>query len=309
MNLVRSVSLSVIAAMLASCGGGGGGGTAATPPPPTTPTPPPTNTNLANLQYSQSFPTVQRDGRATLSSTGAVTGTPSATTAVDSFNVDYNAASQSYTVRIGADAATFGPADRTTDSNATISVFERVAGNQTDTFVLFNVGASNPALALTYVSYGALQRITNQGSPFDVRSNIFVYGIRTLAADMPRTGSASYTTRIDGTYAGSDGIFSLDGASSFAANFAASTIDYSMTPVGTNVLTGTPKTFGTTSGTGTITLGTTGAFQAGAGANAQGFSSSVTGNFFGPGAAEMGGVFALTGADGTGGGAIVGRKN
>jgi len=298
----------LLAAALSACGGGSGG-IASTPTPPTPPAP--TNATLVDLQFSQAFPMVVHVLDFTIAPpSGGVTSPPTSSSFMrGSDNIEYDAASKSYTVNLGTRRSTFGPANRTAASNAAITVYEKVAGSQTDNLVLRNAGPGNPQLVLTYASYGALQNIVNRGSTLDVRTMFLTYGIPTAPSDMPRTGSAAYTTLIDGLYAANSGVYSIAGASSFSADFGTGNVNYAMTPVGTNVVTGASKAFGTTNGTGSILVASTVSFLGGGAANALGYSSGMSGSFFGPAAAEMGAVFTLTGPDGAGTGAMLGRRN
>lgn len=299
----------ILGSALAGCGGGGVSSTPTpTPSPAPTPTPTPANTTLTDLRFDQNFAARAAQNPYTIDATGA--GAPGTGSGNGDIQLRYNAAARSYTVSTGSRAdATFAAADRNAaQSNATISVYEKTIGGVSHNLVLFNPGAANPVLALTYASYGAWQTILPAQDKFNVNTTYLVFGINTAAADMPRTGSATYRTNVDGTFAGSTGVYSLGGNSSFSANFAAGTIAFSVTPVGSNILNGSAKTFGTISGTGTITGGTS-AFTGTAGANGNGYSMGLIGDFFGPAAAEMGGTFLLQGPDGRGSGAMVGRKN
>ena len=305
MRYLRAAASVLACAMVAACGGGGGGGIATTPPPPVAQN----NTSLTNLQFSQDF-TAQagivqyRLARGTGAGSlrgGAVNGAA---------QVRYDAASQSYTL-IGTTlpASTFGPGNRAaTGSGPVITVYDKTTGNRQETLALFNPGAGNSELALTYASYGALQTITDNGASVDVDTAFFTYGVLTSAADMPRTGSATYQTRIDGQFADATGAYILGGSSSFAADFAAGTIAATITPVGQNVVTGGTKGFGTQTIAGRINSVPVG--QQFTGQTSGGtYAASLTGYFYGPAAAEIAGAFSLTGAGGAGAGVLIGKKN
>ena len=303
MRVSRLALLGGMLGTLAACGGGGSG-IGSTPTPTPTPTAQ-TNPTLTNLQYSESFTgraaTIQFALSAT---TGIATSRGSVSNA--SSQLRYDAASRSYTLTGSLPAATFGPAERdAASSNATITTYGRTNGTRQDAFVLFSPGAGNPQLALTYASYGALQSITTGGSNLDIDTSFFTYGVLTPAADMPKTGAATYQTLIDGLFAGSAGTYSLSGSGQFAADFAAQTVSFTMAPVGTPVLSGSAKSFGTLSGTGRISGGN----QFDANASGGAYSAGLAGYFYGPAAAEIGGTFTLSGADGSGVGALVGKKN
>lgn len=304
LNLARGAAVSGMLFLLAACGGGGGGGGGVN----STPTPPPvaqTNTSLTALQYSESFA-----GRAgiiqyNLSASGA---TPRGAATSSAAQVRYDAATQSYTL-VGTPLAqsTFAATDRNAaQSTATITNYQKASGTQQETLALFNAGAGNTELALTYASYGGYLKTTNNGGNVDVDTAFFTYGVQTAAADMPRSGSATYKTQIDGQFADASGAYVLAGPSSFAADFAQSTFAFSMTPTGVQVLTGAGKSFGTQTVNGTIGSGTN-QFNGQSGAGA--YSTTLNGYFYGPQAAELGGVFTMAGGGGIGAGVVIGKKN
>nr|WP_254447690.1 transferrin-binding protein-like solute binding protein [Sphingomonas sp. ID1715] len=167
-------------------------------------------------------------------------------------------------------------------------------------------------MALSYVSYGIWQQVTDNGATLGVAQQYLLYGIR-QAADQPSTGSASYTTLVDGLWANPDGVYSLGGTSSFTANFAAKTVATTLDLVGKHVSTGVSKTLGQFNGSGTIaTLG--GGFSGtlthqGTDIDGNIYSGNFAGAFFGPQGQEMGYTFNLTGNGGAAVGAVVGKSN
>ena len=79
-----------------------------------------------------------------------------------------------------------------------------------------------------------------------------VFGTKTPASAVPHTGSATYSTVLDGTYVNNNGVYEVDGAGSLTANFGAGTIGYSATLTGTREGGGTKIAFGTLTGSGSI---------------------------------------------------------
>lgn len=136
----------------------------------------------------------------------------------------------------------------------------------------------------------------------DGRFARFVFGSETANSDMPRTGSATYRTSVEGvvvqTEAGSLPAYypvKPDNAT-FSANFqdmsVATTLLLSTT--GAQGTSGPDRDFGSLSGKGTIAAagsGFTGSFE-----NA-GITGGFSGAFFGPGAVEMGYAFHAVHAD------------
>jgi hypothetical protein len=287
----------------------------ATPGGGNTPTPTPTpsggsNSTLVNLQVSQAFGGLGTINRFTAAGGTGATSNRQALSNVQ-IQVKYDAAAGSYTIVTGTlPDASFGPANRSApDSTATITAYSKTSGTRTDNLALFNPGAGNPQLALTYASYGGWQATTASGASVDVSTTFFVYGIKTSPGDLPTSGTATYKTTMDGLFAGNGGVYTLSGSSAIAADFAAGTIDFSLNPTGRNIADGSAKSFGALLGSGTIGSGTTG-FTGKSDANSlNGYGATLAGQFFGPQGAEVGATFQLTGADGQGSGVIVGKKN
>ena len=224
----------------------------------------------------------------------------------------YNASTGGYTIADGAVSQAFLPADRSAiDSNAVISVYNVTkSATQSEQLVLFNPGAGNTQLALTYVSYGAWQSISESLTTVGFSQRYFVYGIR-QAANQPSTGSASYATQVDGFWTTSSGLYALDGTSTLSANFANLTVSTDLSLTGTNIQSAASKSLGTFKGTGTIaSLG--GAFggtfvHQGTDADGNVYSGAFNGAFFGPTGSEVGYTFRLTGSNGAAVGAVVGK--
>jgi len=145
------------------------------------------------------------------------------------------------------------------------------------------------------------------GTGFLLNKNYVVFGSLTPAANMPRSGGGSYGTILDGTYHNSTGDYALSGKATFTANFSNGIMGVTANPVGT-AGNGSIINFGTMTGSGYIDYSTA-SFTAQTGyiGNTR-FSSQ--GNFYGPSANEIGGVFTLTSRDGgAGAGAFVGKRN
>lgn len=307
MHCQRLAVLSLSCALLSACGGSGSS-LSSTPLPPRA-----DNSSLVNLQYSQDF-----TGRASIIRFDVSRATGGATTKGNRENlgaqIRYDAATKSYTVAgtTYPQQTTFGPANRLdASSGPVITAYQKVSGNRQENLALFNPGSGNTELALTYASYGALQTITDNGGTVDVATAFFTYGVLTAASDMPRTGSANYRTKIDGQYADATGAYAISGPSSFSANFGASTMAFTMDPVGQNVVTGAVKSLGSHTMNGSITMGNQ--FNASTPFGVGAFSSNLGGYFYGPGAAELGGTFLIIGHGvndgGAGAGIVVGKKD
>jgi len=270
----------------------------------------PTNTTLTNLTASQTFQSVSK-GLLTVAYRASGTVSP-ASPQWDNDNarltISYDAATSSYTVSTFNGDFTFRPADRDASAtNAELDAYSITTGNFTRSLALFKPGAGNPRLALTYTSYGALQRLVDGGSQISVTQELFVFGLPTPAADMPRTGSARYTSIVDGFWASDGDLRALTGTGSLSADFSAGTTSLDLSLGGASVLGGGSRTLGSFTGSGTISAANSSFSGTLTGASA--YSGPYAGRFFGPGAAEAGAAFNLSnGAGGVVTGVIVGKK-
>ncbi|MFP5330356.1 MAG: transferrin-binding protein-like solute binding protein [Alphaproteobacteria bacterium] len=293
----------VVALLLSACGGGGGGGGSPlpyvpTPTPTPTPTPSPTYPTFP-LTASASFDTINatrwfdRSGGRFNMIDLSVTGRGSS-----GVNIGYDASTGSYTISAGDLTRTFTSAERS--SNGYFDVY--TSGNSVLT--LFNnvrAGASQAGapIKLSYLSFGSYR----VDDPTDNNllglhfGTYFLFGYPTETADMPRSGTASYSTAVFGSYTGmnaNDPITSFTGSATFTADFGTSTVSTALTlpfaRAGSS--SSTYNGSGAISGnefSGQFTSSTDPYFSSG----------SFAGGFFGPAAEEMGYTFTLT----TGGGA------
>jgi hypothetical protein len=229
--------------------------------------------------------------------------------------VVYDPMLQQYTLRDTGNpavTATFGPA-QVTGTDATFTYFSNSSGSTVNTFRLFNKSIINPVLSLTYVQYGQWRRSTTASGVTSTNDTYVVFGSKTPGSAVPRTGSAHYSTYLDGTYVNKNGVYAVTGNGTLDANFGSGTIGYSATLDGTREGGGTNIAFGTLTGTGSIAYSSAG-FKGTGATNGSGYKLDVNGNFYGPAAQEVGGIFRLTGSrssvggTGNGTGALVGRQ-
>ena len=221
--------------------------------------------------------------------------------------VIYDAAAGTYVIRDTGSlttTATFGPSNLVS-SSGNFSTY----GTATNSFRRLNQSPSNTLIALTYVDYGQWRRTSTASGVTSVNDTYLVWGSRTPSANIPRSGGASYTTIVDGTFVNKDGAYAVAGSGTFNATFGTynGSFTYSETATGTKEVGSGTITFGTMTGTGTIAYGP--AMFTGTGtADAQGYRMDVVGNFYGPAAQEVGGLFRITGNGGQGQGAVVGHQ-
>ena len=176
------------------------------------------------------------------------------------------------------------------------------------TLSLFRPGAENSRLSLTYLSYGTLTRSTTQLST-SLDSKFFVYGVRTSPANMPTTGSATFTGLADGLGSIGGTAYRFFGSlGTLTANFATGGLTTSLTLVGNpDVFSNVPGTtsLGTLTGTGTIGVGVN---QYNGNISGIGMDGRFIGSFFGPRASETGYAFSATGGGNTAAGVFVGKQ-
>lgn len=273
----------------------------------------PTNSTLDDLTVSQVFPAWQSTVKYSYPASGSNAGKPSGfgNFAKATSSVRYDAATNSYTIRDTGNASatsTFGPANVVAaESDASHTVYRKSGGGTTETLTMLNPGAANPLIALTYASYGHWRK-TTPGAAWNgdtgQSDTWFVYGIKTSAAQMPRTGSASYMTVLDGTFADKTALYAVSGTGSILADFGAGSLGFSATALGTPE-SGPLLDFGTITGTGSIK---TNSASFSAKGSAGGYKMDMSGYFFGPAAEEVGAVFRLSGNGGNGTGAVVGKQ-
>lgn len=216
--------------------------------------------------------------------------------------VAYDPVTDTYTLRDTGSPTTkssFGPGD-ISSVGPTFTIYSKNGGAET-------LRLLNPGVTLTYVTYGQWRRTSTSGSLTNVNDTYVVFGSKSPQSAVT-SGTGNYTTTLDGTFVNKDGAYAVSGTGTFTANFAVGTgtISYSSTATGTPELGGSTINFGTLTGTGTINSRGV-SFQGTGATNVSGYSMDVNGNFFGPTAQEIGGVFLLRGNRGTGTGAIVGN--
>ncbi|TZG26107.1 transferrin-binding protein-like solute binding protein [Sphingomonas montanisoli] len=281
--------------LLAGCGGGGGGGLVSTPPPPAT-----NYTTLANATSSTTLSTkasVYEFER--LNNASAPTIRSGAT----SIEVVYDSTTKTYTLRgtpmIGSTSRieqSFGPSDAAAGLPSGNYDKTAVANGNTQVSRL-QVGA--PA-NLTYAGYGHWTVGSTVGVDQRFDDVYFTYGVATQTADMPKTGSATYTLGVGG-----QGAAPLDGRGTLSANFGAGTVNVSLETQFVYRANQTFSPFATLTGSGAISAN---GFSTQLSGN--GYTGSIDGLFYGPAAAEVGGALTIAKDGGVvAAGYLLGRKD
>ena len=157
---------------------------------------------------------------------------------------------------------------------------------------------------LHYANYGAWQHNTDLGDRDRIELVWFTYGIPTAAADMPRTGSASYRLVGAGNYAEADHLVTQE-TGDLTADFAAGRINFNMIVTGNDFLQGW---FGGIGGfTGSAPINSTG-FAGSLNSSNLAWSGKFKGQFYGPGAGELGFVVSAISSSASLNGAVLGLK-
>lgn len=219
-------------------------------------------------------------------------------------------------------SAAFKTSERVDAPGGTFDTFVQgsVASGSLSTFTLLNTDSGGSGL--DYTTYGIWEYNTydtNTGALLTTRATAVAFGFPTAAKDMPNTGVATYNGRMDGSF--SDTLApnqAINGAISLVADFLTTDISVNFTGV-----TIEGQAFRDLSGTGSITNNTfvntnnkfiggfTGALATDPiqpGQIGPDMNGSVQGNFYGPSANEIGGVFEMDGGGAVLNGAFVGSQ-
>jgi transferrin binding protein len=221
--------------------------------------------------------------------------------------VVYDSTTGTYTLRDTGSLTTtssFAPAN-ISSTTTTYVTYSKPGTGTTETFRLLNNNPSNPLIVLTYVDYGRWRRTTTTSGTTAVNDTYVVFGTRSPSSAVT-SGTGSYSTVVDGTFVNKTGSYAVSGTGTFGADFGAGTITYSTTASATPETSGTAFSFGAMTGTGSIAVQSA-SFKGTGATNGSGYAMDVAGNFYGPAAQEIGGLFHLRGNGGSGTGVIVGN--
>jgi hypothetical protein len=224
--------------------------------------------------------------------------------------VIYDSATGTYTLRDTGSTTTTSTftAANISSSTTDYTTYTKSSGGMTETFKVLNPG--NSLVTLSYVSYGKWRRTGMSGTYFKNNDTYVVFGTPTTRAQMPHSGTATYSNVLyDGTWLNKDGVYSVSGSGTFNAYFGSNTLDFSANLTGTPDGGGATISFGAFSGTGSISSRGPTFSGSDTSFNPEGYKLSIKGGFYGPTASEIGGNFTLTGDrthGGSGTGAFVG---
>lgn len=164
--------------------------------------------------------------------------------------------------------------------------FQRAGQNARVLF--YRYGADNSQLQLSYASFYRFRLEPSGGGTAYVRDIPVLYGLRTSADLVPKTGTASYSGIVFGSGSHNDGItaYEATGTSKFNINFSALSVSGNLDIILTKLTDGTSFNFGTHT---FVSLILNGAEFSGP-VNGDG-SQAIRGFLFGPGANEIGAGF------------------
>lgn len=298
--LFNVAALAVLAFPLSGCGGGGGSKSSAPAPAVITTTPPPANITQTlqlnggsssglsvSTNYIFDYPTdtVVFFDTPTAASPTTVNVTPSGTIT----SVTLNSPNAS---RFGNTSTWTAPGDNIVTTTNEVLACE---GNCT-TVRKLSLFTTNGAQNYQYMSYG--DWIDQSGTSGSVNGVVgyTVVGQPTSPANIPSTGSATYLGTVNGLFNDSGALTGKITASfSAVANFSARTLDISTS--GTQIDDSVTKFAATehnTTGTLSYVAGSN-QFSGPVSTATSGMTGTATGQFFGPTAQEIGGVFDIAG--------------
>jgi hypothetical protein len=287
---LRVAAAATLGLLVAACGGGGGD-VGSTPAPPVTTNPPPTTSQ-------QRFGALTAETRLdtsgfVINADDVVNVRSASSTATDAVVITFQPATGTYLVRTPFLGTTsFGAADADNGNAYLGNAFDYYAktatvnGTTTATrLALYKpAGGSGGAVPLTYTTLLQVIKQTVPGGPSSTDFSWTFAGFATASADMPKTGSASYSGPAYAAYwrNSSNERETLDGSLNVTANFATGVLD-------TRILL---NRFGystlSLAGAGTISGNLIDGSLDGKGYGSANFTGGYNGQFTGPGAAELG---------------------
>ena len=204
-------------------------------------------------------------------------------------------ANGTYTVRDGGTAAAFSLPEFTPVPNPD-NRYVSLSDGGDDRLILFNnlaagTGTNYPYLQLHYLSFAF--HYENDSGTDEHRTTALLFGMPTPLADVPTSGSATYTTQGYASALRGYGLFA-DVGGELTANFGTGTIENTFTISDYNGASVMP--FYRMAGSGAITSGTP-FFSGSLAGVGNTLTGSYTGSFFGPAADEVGFTFAVAGQE------------
>jgi hypothetical protein len=301
------------AALLAACGGGSGGGGGGAPPNTSSapqeivsePTTAPAEQTQAN---NTSFATVTEPVslRAAMAAESATTGSLSMAVPRDEVKVTVSPAGNGYNVlafNVDLDDIHFHREfDEAKDYQGTLAISDQFGVMAKDGATLISYEPTTAADRLSYTKFGSW---VDQGFGTDPGSvGMFATGFETPVADIPNSGTATYAGKTFGFLTVQDASYGVTGRATLAADFAKQSVTGTFDQMTAADLSASNAAAGQTWNNFTATAAISGAGFTGTTATTSASAISpdpmkgdIAGSFFGPKAAEVGGVWTLQGGD------------
>lgn len=274
------------------------------PAPPAPPPSPPAgaNTNLLGPLLSETF--TNDAVRAGTTFDKATSQRSNFSLGTGNFTIQYDAATKTYILARPDLQQSFGPS-HITDENSGAWLYERTAGNVSDSLTLTKPGTSGP-FTHTYVGAGIWAHTIETAATIDGSISAFTYGVETPDPATPRTGAATFGVDL----LASDGLTQYVGAGNFTLDFSSGDF-LSRFPVDAldsdgNVLHQVSSNFQTSGSlsstanlfSGNFLLNSTTRFQ-----------GTLAGRLYGPGGQELGAAFRGIGSNAVVAGVLLGRRD
>ncbi len=297
---VKTAFLLASVLALAACGGGGSGGGDGFVPASI----PPFNAPLNSMNEPTIFNTMRSELRVI-----CTTCDPESSASSRSTNYQIKIDPNAQTVEIlefGNSKTVFNNVDYTNGNTTFDNSINFISNFTTERLKIVLPGPS--ASNLDFAGYGVWEGRTDFIFPFVFTSfdgEALSFGVPTTPGGMPTTGSAAYNGFMDGYYAnGANEIWDLTGSASLTADFAAAQITGALNNISATHITGSlgTTTFGDVGINGAIAGDTFSGSASSSGISgipgSTSMSGSALGQFYGPNADEVGGVFRMSSSSG-----------
>ncbi|TIX50391.1 transferrin-binding protein-like solute binding protein [Alteraurantiacibacter aquimixticola] len=216
----------------------------------------------------------------------------------------YDGSTSQYEVNVGGYTYGFGPSDFVGSDGR----FAEFVDSDGISYRVFETGPGNPDIELTYASFVWMNSVEVDGSVLVDDNHFIEFGLR---SDMsPQTGEATYSGRLYGVAVSDERVFDLTGTTSFAIDFADTSLTGQFRPTAQNRADGMSYAVSPIDLTGSLN----GVWIQ---AHGNAFSFHVDGQLYGPLGEEIAGIFnghigddpVNTGISMFGSGAFVGTRD
>lgn len=303
------VLLSGFCAVLAACGSSSGIGISGNPTINTNPNSPQPTEKLGQFTANRTLNLSAATLRGNVSADSQFSGVSSSQEGFGTnVQLDYDAVSGKYGLKINQGGISRTLAPVTLSLSGPNYTYSNESGSTTETLSL--VGWGQAPLNLSYVTFGAWGRAEANGNTGRLEFAVAAGGVATTPADMPKTGSVTYTAQYGGTILAAGDYGNIGGTGTVNADFATGKVESNFNG---NAAFAVNRNSGAFNFTSSASIASGGNSYSGTATGtptslASGMSGTLSGGFFGPGAVETGGSFKLEGNNLKAIGAFVGSK-